>query len=626
MIEFNHVDEARDLLARHRPALGAEDPRGFEWRYLWRLCHVGGRTLRGHEGDVYHTEFSPDGEILATCGRDRTVRLWDVATGATRRVLIGHSHEVNWVTFAPDGRTLATAGEDRTVKLWDAATGREERTLSGHDTEVVIAQFARDGRRLVSCDRKGTVILWDPATGRQQSSFRASNPFVETMAISPDGKTLAVAGRGAGLWDLATGQQRLVLEEGPYAIRCVAFFHNGMGLIASRNVVSLLEPTGRLARTYKRRGSSAAVALSPDDRLMATADERGLVEIEDFQSGFIGTIATGQGRIWCAAFAPDGRSLVTASEDGIIKFWDIPRDLDRCVIPVRAARVHSMAFSPDGRTLSAVGGQGTIWSWETAGGKPLSTREFVQPGPLECAMLSGDAATLATLGRDWSCRVWDVKSGRLIRLIEEAMDLGKLRISPDGRRLAFQSGSFPMFRMRISNTEDGKEFSIGNPGQRVDWVFSPDRRNFAWAGLASPVLGDLASGQTRIPSGRGHFAPIHTLEFSADGRTLATGGQDRVIKLWDVNTLVERSALQQPEGEAMGLSFSPDGTTLASFDTRNAVMLWDLPASELGYTLGPNPHPVQELRFSPDGTTLAVRVLVGEGMNAIHLWPAPRED
>ncbi len=173
-IEFNKVAEAVDLLSKHRRRPKAEDPRGFEWYYLWRLCHVGRRTLRGHQGDVYHAEFSPDGELLATCGQDRTIRLWDVATGETRRVLTGHSHDVNSVTFAPDGQTLASASEDQTVKLWDAATGRERQTLSGHGAEVVSALFTPDGRRLVSLDRDGHVILWDPATGREQSSFRVA--------------------------------------------------------------------------------------------------------------------------------------------------------------------------------------------------------------------------------------------------------------------------------------------------------------------------------------------------------------------------------------------------------------------------------------------------------------------
>src|SRR5204862_1780201 len=83
------------------------------------------RTLTGHTGDVTAVAIAPDGTWLATGGWERTVRIWDPATGRERAALTGHTEWMTAVAIAPDGTWLATGGWDRTVRIWDPATGRE---------------------------------------------------------------------------------------------------------------------------------------------------------------------------------------------------------------------------------------------------------------------------------------------------------------------------------------------------------------------------------------------------------------------------------------------------------------------------------------------------------------------
>jgi eukaryotic-like serine/threonine-protein kinase len=155
--------------------------------------------FEGHEDAINGAAFSPDGHLLASCSRDRTVRLWQIdpltlpspsPTGREDRVtgcqvLRGHSDEVFAVAFHPDGRRLATAGRDQAIWVWDLARGEEVARLPGHTSYVWSLAFSPDGKTLASGSGDTTVRLWDTEPLRVRYQARR-----EAEALRPEAERL----------------------------------------------------------------------------------------------------------------------------------------------------------------------------------------------------------------------------------------------------------------------------------------------------------------------------------------------------------------------------------------------------------------------------------------------------
>jgi tRNA A-37 threonylcarbamoyl transferase component Bud32 len=126
------------------------DRRGWEWRYVHRLCHTDLLTLNGHTGMILSASFSPDGSRVLTGSADNTAKVWDAKNGAEVLTLKGHTNLVSSASFSPDGSRILTGSRDQTAKVWDARSGAEILTLKGHTEGVNSASFSPDGSRVLT--------------------------------------------------------------------------------------------------------------------------------------------------------------------------------------------------------------------------------------------------------------------------------------------------------------------------------------------------------------------------------------------------------------------------------------------------------------------------------------------
>ena len=172
-------------------------------------------TLSEHRNPVSAVAFSRDGRRLVSACFDRHMVAWDVTTGRRLQTFGPCDGLVLGVAISPDGSRLASAGEDKTVRVWEAATGREVLDLRGHTELSQGVAFSPDGLRLASAGEDGTIRVWDatPLRGdeaQEAFTFRQGAGEVWTMAVSPDGHSIASSGLGSDtpvkVWDAGSGQ------------------------------------------------------------------------------------------------------------------------------------------------------------------------------------------------------------------------------------------------------------------------------------------------------------------------------------------------------------------------------------------------------------------------------------
>ncbi len=300
------------------------------------------RTYHGHSKEVYALDWSPDGKLIASGGKDETVQVWDAANGRRSLTYFGHSHWfgnglVQAVMWSPDGSHIASGSWDKTVRVWHASTGNTVSTYRSYYELVEAVAWSPDGKYIASGNRNGTIHVWDVSNSKNVRTFlghysKGLNVDVVSVAWSPDGKRVASASwdRTVQVWNALKQSKR----------------NDYLVFRGHANEVN-------------------ALAWSPDGTRIASGGRDNLIKVWDSSSG--GLILTYRGHtayVVSAAWSPDGTRIASAGADKSVQVWDAATGNLICTYSGHSNRVNAVAWSPDGTRIASASNDFTVQLWQ----------------------------------------------------------------------------------------------------------------------------------------------------------------------------------------------------------------------------------------------------------------------
>jgi eukaryotic-like serine/threonine-protein kinase len=516
-------------------------------------------------------------------------------------------------------RALFTAQLWRAAAVWEREPDRALEFL--HDPEACPPDLRDFAWR-----------LYDRRCRRARPPLQGRERDVEAVAFSHSGTILATRGRRTiTLWDVRTGQEVRTLT----GDQSSDFGQQLQGLMAN------------------------TLAISPDDRLLATGNRDGTVRLWDMATGRPvaclkapdpGAAIPPRWRgVYALAFSPDGKTLA-AGAVATVRLWDVATGALRNTFPLRESadwvhtvrdKVESVAFSPDGKTLSAWTFRGiTAASWNLATGKVTATLRGDVPAGERARQWTWDSVLLSPDGKTavisvgdnpFTATVWDVPRGRQRGVLKglRGWIMPVLPVfSPDGRTFAYAEfitrdrAGTPLSSVMLWDLARSEHRLTLRTKRVINCLaLSPDGKTLA-AGCegGTTLLWDVTPGLGRVSLKTAYPAIL-----SRNGRHLAEQGNNGKVSVWDTAAGRERASFVAERGGSVG-AISPDGRTAALvYDSEQgksrSVRLFDVGTGRMQAAL-PLGHrtSISSVEFSPDGRTLAW----GEKDGTVRLWDVAR--
>lgn len=619
--------DAVRILNACKPKPGERDRRSWEWYYLKNASRGELMSFQAAHDWVWDLAYSPDGAILATAAgtpympqRDTVpgeLSLWDARTGRGIKKLFGHTGAVRRVRFSPDGRSICSVSFDKTMRVWDVATGETvgEPLPCQVDGGPLFDGYGDAGPCWFTADGAAVEFL-----GAQQwqrldlaSGSVTSLPQLKGLAArSPDGQygAFARSERDFEVIELATGRSLGKVQHplGPIRI-ALSPEADRMMMSHCEHLESYEVAKNRRQRIYSGPDSWVeTVQFSADGQHVAASGSGRVVLVWSQQEWHPAVYAGHAAEVRALAFSPNGRELASCDRTGQVVIWDLTRNPRQQLLQpgCDASGQAVVGLSENGDEIMTVFTSQHMARFNRAGQRLADikldglTRTAVYPR-LDITLSPDCRYVAGPLDHEPNvARIWDTSTGKIVHEFRgHRFPVTGTAWSGDGRRLAIRSlkrdpkafltevwvwdtatgnklyevTSEPIVAMALSS--DGSKLGGGNRhGEVMMWDVASGRE--LWR-----RIGHQLEGYDGRPSVR-----LFAMAFSPNDDVLASGGfSDGGLQLWKTDSGDKLNDLLQNRPTLTGVAFTPDGQRVAAVGYDGEVRMWDVATGQFALSL-----------------------------------------
>lgn len=571
-----------------------------------------------NKGTIYNVAVAPDASVFCSISIGGTIKLWPLkkvpALKASMTIQATAKDATRFGIASRNGKHYITGGHDKTVKIWDRKTGKLLHKLEGQKGGITCGALSPDGTKLAVGSWDWSARVWDLTTQKVTKIVLKHKAEVVEIAYTPDGKHIVTSGRDKkiNIWDAKTGKH--IKATKPQEKPVVTFD---------------ISPDGKqiagVVSDWKTPREPAAVKFWSFPNL----EDQGVVYRHRFE-------------MKVAKYSADGRKLVVAGTD-MLTVLDVKTRKTVANMPTTTG-IMDAAFTDNDRLLVSGDWQGTVIVWNATTGQKISAGRDHNRFIFSIAV-DEKTNTVLSAGMDGTLKVWPLSEtqetiAERIRSWKSVRPRVRLTVR---QRVQTANGSNKLYF--AAHATNDRLFAVGDDNgnvrvylnerlqrtltghQGIVWAgqFSPDDSLLATAGNDKTVrIWNVKDGRLQLVM-KGHAAKVNSVVFTPDGTQVISADSVGEIRFWDAKTGRQLAVIQKEKTGIERIAISPDGKMLASGGWSKRIELWSLPDRKHAGTLTGHDQRILALAFSPDGKKLVSGDAGKEKADVVKVWDVKQQ-